>query len=117
MKLLARRAAFAASATALAGIVLPAAGSAQPHGPVATVQAVRVTVAPRVDGRLDDEGWRNAPAATEFLQRDPDEGKPASERTDLRIVYDDAAVYVGVRLFDREPNRIVRRLSRRDDFP
>ena len=78
---------------------------------------MRVAEAPRVDGQLDDAAWRDAKPATEFLQRDPDEGKPATERTEMRIVYDDDAVYVGVRLHDREPGRIVRRLSRRDDNP
>ena len=90
---------------------------AQSHGPVATVEAARVSSAPRIDGHLDDEAWRGATPATTFLQRDPDEGQPATERTELRIVYDNAAVYVGARLFDREPERIVRRLSRRDDQP
>ena len=65
----------------------------------------------------DDAAWRDVPPATEFLQRDPDEGKPATERTELRIVYDAANIFVGVRLYDREPARIVRRLTRRDDFP
>lgn len=90
---------------------------AQPHGPVPTLQAVRVSTPLRVDGHLDEEAWRAATPATGFTQRDPDEGKPATEQTELRIVYDDAAVYVGVKLRDREPAKIVRRLSRRDDFP
>jgi hypothetical protein len=91
--------------------------AAQPHGTVPVVQATRITVSPQIDGHLDDEAWRSATAATGFLQRDPDEGKPATERTELRIVFDDAAIYVGVTLHDREPDRIVRRLSRRDDYP
>ena len=68
-----------------------------------------------VDGILEDAVWAVAPAKTEFTQRDPDEGKPATEQTDLRIAYDEANIYFGVRLFDREPSRIVQRLSRRDD--
>ncbi len=50
-----------------------------------------------------------------FVERDPDEGRPATERTEVRVAYDDAAVYVAARLFDSEPARIVHRLSRRDD--
>jgi hypothetical protein len=84
---------------------------------VSTVEALRVSSAPRVDGHLDEEAWRTATPATQFTQRDPDEGKPATEVTELRIVYDDAAVYVGVRLHDRDAAKIVRRLSRRDDAP
>jgi len=91
--------------------------SAQPHGPVATVQAARVSTPPRIDGHLDEEAWRAATPVTQFTQLDPDEGKPATENTELRIIYDDSAVYVGARLHDREPSKIVRRLSRRDDAP
>ncbi len=93
----------------------PAGAQGKGHGSVATMRAVRATDAPRLDGHLDDAAWRDATPATSFLQRDPDEGKPPTERTELRIVYDAAALYVGVRLYDREPDKIVRRLSRRDD--
>jgi hypothetical protein len=84
------------------------------HGPVPTLHAVRTQSAVVVDGRLDDEVWGRTSAATEFTQRDPDEGKPATEQTELRVAYDDEALYVGVRLHDREPSRIARQLSRRD---
>jgi hypothetical protein len=84
------------------------------HGPVPVVRTVRASSTIAVDGRLDDEVWLRAEAATEFIQRDPDEGKPATERTELRVAYDDAALYVGVRLHDREASRIARQLSRRD---
>ncbi len=85
-----------------------------PHGAVPVVQAVRAATPIVVDGRLDDEAWLRAVAATAFIQRDPDEGKPVSEVTELRIAYDTAAIYVGARLRDREPARISRRLARRD---
>jgi Domain of unknown function (DUF5916)/Carbohydrate family 9 binding domain-like len=88
----------------------PAAG----HAAVAAVHAIRTSTPINIDGRLDDEVWLRAPAATEFTQRDPDEGKPATERTEMHVVYDDAALYVGVRLYDREPARIARQLARRD---
>ncbi len=84
------------TAALLAGPLTPNA-DAQPHGTVSAVQAVRVATAPRIDGHLDDEAWQSATPATEFTQRDPDEGKPATERTELRIVFDDAALYVGVK--------------------
>jgi len=80
----------------------------------ADVVAARAASAIVVDGRLDDAAWRAAAPATDFRQRDPDEGKPATESTELRIAYDDEALYVGARMRDREPKRIVRRLSRRD---
>jgi hypothetical protein len=100
----------------LAACVPTAAASEQgsTHASVPVVQAVRSNVTIVIDGRLDDEVWLRAPAATTFTQRDPDEGKPATERTELRLAYDDAALYVGVRLLDSDPSRIVRQLSRRD---
>ena len=87
------------------------------HANVPVIQAVRTSQPIRIDGRLDDAAWHQATAASAFRQIDPKEGEPASERTELRVVYDDEALYVGFRLFDSEPQRIVRRLSRRDDDP
>ena len=79
------------------------------------VRAVRVTIPPRIDGALDDEVWKLAEPAADFLQRDPDEGKPASERSEIRVVYDDEALYFGCMFFDAEPENIVARLTRRDN--
>jgi hypothetical protein len=80
-----------------------------------TLEAVRTSRPIRLDGQLDDEGWARATPAALFLQRDPDEGRAATERTELRVAYDDDALYVSARLYDAEPARIARRLSRRDD--
>ncbi len=96
------------------GFTQAGSSGSDPHGAVPSVQAVRVAQPPRIDGRLDDQAWSAAAPAAEFFQRDPDEGQPASEGTELRIVFDDEAIYVGVRLYDHEPRRIGRRLSRRD---
>jgi hypothetical protein len=85
-----------------------------PHAAVPVVRAVRATSGIVLDGRLDDDVWVRAPASSDFTQRDPEEGKPATERTELRVAYDGAAMYVGVRLFDRDASRIARQLSRRD---
>ena len=82
-----------------------------------TLRAVRVTSAPVIDGRLSDEAWAHAPVADHFRQRDPDEGQPATERTEIRVLYDDDALYVGARLYDTEPARISRRLTARDEHP
>lgn len=79
-----------------------------------TVTAVRVSHPPVIDGRLDEAAWALAPPLTDFRQVDPDEGKAASESTAVRIVYDDDALYIGVRMYDRDPARIGRHLGRRD---
>ena len=88
-------------------------GWTQP-APSRQVTAVRAPAPPQIDGRLDDRVWETAPAVSGFLQRDPDEGKPASEETRVRFAYDDNAFYVAAELSDRDPAAIVRQLSRRD---
>ena len=67
----------------------------------------------RIDGRLDEAAWAAAIPVTSFTQRDPDAGAPATERTEVRILYDGDAVYVGARLFD-STGRPSSRLGRRD---
>src|SRR5215468_12795594 len=79
-----------------------------------TVTAIRTAERPVIDGRLDDAAWERARAETGFVQNFPDEGRPPSEPTELRVLYDDDAIYVGIRCFDSHPDRIVGRLTRRD---
>lgn len=79
------------------------------------MRAVRVNPhPPRIDGVLDDLIWQHAPVSSGFIQRDPEDGEPASEKTEVRVVYDDEAVYFGVMCFDGEPDKIVAPLVRRD---
>ena len=63
-------------------------------------QAVQRSGAIQVDGKLDEAAWKSATPITEFTQSDPQEGKPATQRTEVRILYDDEALYVGARMFD-----------------
>ena len=77
--------------------------------------AVRVEEPPSLDGNvLDDPAWSNISAATGFRQTAPDEGQPASERTEVRIVFTDDTIYFGVICYDRDPNAIIVTDSRRD---
>ena len=69
----------------------------------------------RLDGDLNDAAWQAAPPVSEFLQRDPKEGAPASFRTEARVLYDATGLYVAVRAFDPEPARIKSFLTRRDE--
>jgi hypothetical protein len=74
--------------------------------------ASRAEISPVIDGRLDDAIWKSASAITGFTQRDPEEGKPASERTMVWVAYDDSALYIAARLHDSAP--VTTRLGRRD---
>ncbi len=79
--------------------------------------AVRMTndTSPIVlDGFLDDESWKRAPVATKFTQRFPDNGRPATENTEVKILYTDDAVYVGFMAYDSAPDSIIAPLFRRD---
>jgi len=78
------------------------------------LQAIRVDKAPKIDGVLEGEIWQKAPAANSFVQKQPDEGKPATERTEVRILYDNQNVYIGIMCFDSEPHRIIANEKRRD---
>jgi hypothetical protein len=69
---------------------------------------------PAIDGRLDDDVWTAAPVGGDFVQQRPNPGDPASQRTEVRVAYDDAAVYVAVRAFDTAPDSIAAQLGRRD---
>ncbi len=95
-----------------------ASGAPQAVGPVVggpRAQAVRVSDGSiSVDGVLDDEAWQSAPVVSSFSQVQPDEGQPASEATEVRIVFTANTLYVGVRCLDREPSGIIVSDARRD---
>ena len=92
----------------------PAAAQNLPGTPPPLIHAVRAVVPPVIDGRLTDEAWNTAEPATTFTQRDPDEGRAATERTEIRFLFDDEALYVAAHMFDREAALITHRMSTRD---
>ena len=110
------------AATAVVCAGLAAVARAQTHQHTAgenrreryAVHATRVDQAPRVDGILDDEVWRSAPVVDEFTQQEPDEGSPASERTEVRVLYNSRALLIAVHAFDAQPGAIVATEMRRD---
>ncbi len=85
-----------------------------PHAPP-EVRAVQLREPIHLDGKLDEGVWRTAPAATGLRQAQPHSGDSATQRTEVRFAYDDAAIYVGARMYDDSGARGVRtRLVRRD---
>ncbi len=79
-----------------------------------TGRAFRTARPPVIDGLLDDEPWLEAMPIGDFVQHEPFEGQAASERTEVRLLYDDRSLYVGVMCFDTEPARILVSEGRRD---
>ncbi|GMV06636.1 MAG: hypothetical protein AMXMBFR53_29120 [Gemmatimonadota bacterium] len=100
--------------------LIPAPALAQQGGsngrarPFPSVRAERLAEVIHMDGVLDEAAWAQATPVTEFIQLDPFEGQPVSERTEVRVLYDDDAIYVGAVLYDRSP--VSTRLGRRDGF-
>ena len=77
------------------------------------VTAVRVTEAIAVDGRLSEPAWEQAVPAADFIQKFPNNGAPSTERTEVRFLYDDDNLYVGVICFDSEPDKLSSRTCAR----
>src|SRR5262245_34500476 len=69
--------------------------------------AVRATGPIKTDGSLDEPDWARAPLAHDFIQNDPREGEPATEDTDVRVLYDANNIYIGVFAHDRDPRAIL----------
>src|SRR5437762_7092098 len=91
----------------------PAARPASDHNRDAPrASATRLTGTIHIDGSLNEAQWKSAAPIGELTQLDPAEGKPATERSDIRFMYDDDALYIGAMMYDRFPPR--GRLGRRD---
>jgi hypothetical protein len=78
------------------------------------VRAARLTEPVSIDGILSEPIWQNGNAVTDFKQRDPNEGAQPSQKTEVRVAFDDDAVYLGARCYDAHPESLMVRLSRRD---
>lgn len=85
------------------------------QGQFPALRAVRADHPISVDGVLDEDVWKQDSAVTAFTQREPDEGAAPRQRTELRIAYDDDAIYFGIRCWDTAADSIVAALVRRDN--
>ena len=100
-----------------AALAAPAAGQENhDHGGSGLhhVDARRADVAPAIDGVLDEAVWREAPMLDDFTQQEPSDGAPASERTEVRLLYDAEHLYIGVRALDSDPSGVIATEMRRD---
>ena len=88
--------------------------SAQESGELYQIGAVRVDRGPQIDGVLDDPVWQTAALVNEFVQQEPDEGAPATERTEVRVLYDGRTLFLGVHAFDSSPDGPIASEMRRD---
>ena len=95
--------------TFLLSLLFPLFVFAQP----VSLQAVKATRSPTIDGNLTDEAWKLAPIATDFIENFPTFGLKSSARTEVRILYNDDAIYVGAYLYD-DPSQIRKQITSRD---
>ena len=79
-----------------------------------SITAVRTETPLKVDGLLNDPAWQKTLFLGQFTQREPEDGAPASEKTELGFLYDEKNLYIGVKCYDSEPDKIIAREMRRD---
>ena len=93
----------------------PVANQAQPAAK-RQLKAVRITTPPKLDGVMDEAVWQTAPIASQFIELEPKPGAPEKHPTEVRVLYDDAAIYVGAIMHDVSQDSILRELSDRDNI-
>mgnify|MGYP003582861339 CR=1 FL=1 len=83
-----------------------------------SLQAQSTVESISIDGKLDEVAWENAPIATNFIMFEPDNGKPIPEgkKTEIKVLYNNDAIYIGAMMYDDEPNKILKEISQRDNF-
>ena len=71
-----------------------------------------------IDGKLDETIWQSASIAKDFIMFEPDNGKPIPEnkKTEVKILYDNDAIYIGALLYDENPEKILKEITQRDNF-
>jgi len=92
------------------------------ENPVATIRSTETEKispgsnfsAPKIDGNLDEECWQHASVNKDFVISTPNFGKPSAYNTEVKIIYDDNAIYIGAYCYDKEPHKVQRQLSVRD---
>lgn len=80
------------------------------------LRAQRINEPIKIDGKLDEISWAQAAIATDLVVSDPVPGTTPSQKTEIKVLYDDNGLYVGAMLYDTSPDSILQELSQRDDF-
>jgi hypothetical protein len=88
--------------------------AAAPNREQYQIQALRTGKPIDIDGILSDEAWRDAPMIDSFTQQEPVNGEPATERTEVKLLYDASNLYIAVHAFDSDPDHVVATEMRRD---
>ena len=88
------------------------------YGQKKTLQAKSIVDKITIDGKINEEIWKTAPVASDFIMFEPDNGKPISQgkRTEAKVLYDNSALYISALLYDDVPNKISKEVTNRDVF-
>ncbi|NQV41540.1 MAG: carbohydrate binding family 9 domain-containing protein [Candidatus Marinimicrobia bacterium] len=81
-----------------------------------TIITTRTTIIPTIDGRLEEAVWETVEPATDFYRFEPESGGNAPVKTEIRVLYDDIALYVAFKMYDPDPSSIATQLGKRDDW-
>lgn len=83
-----------------------------------TLQTKFISEKIEVDGNLDETIWQSAAVASDFIMFEPDNGKtiPENKKTEIRVLYDNDAIYIGALMLDDNPEKILREITQRDNF-
>lgn len=88
------------------------------YGQKKFLQTQFITGSISIDGKLDEAAWQNAAIASDFVMYQPDNGKPIpdNKKTEIKVLYNNDAIYIGAIMYDDEPNKILKEISQRDNF-
>ncbi|MGZ3765495.1 MAG: DUF5916 domain-containing protein [Mucilaginibacter sp.] len=97
-------------------LLLLVASVASSQSTVKKLVAVKTNTPPKIDGILDDDIWKNVPVATDFVELLPVAGlhEKNEDRTEIKIIYDNTAIYIAARMYEKDPGKIARELTTRD---
>lgn len=84
--------------------------------PIKSLKALRLSGFIHIDGIIDEEVWAKAEVATDFTQKEPNPGLASTFRSEIRLLYDNHAIYIGAKLWDPNPNKILKEYSLRDEI-
>ena len=97
------------AASPLAGLQEPASNDERP-----TMAAIHVEQGPTIDGDLSDRAWQQSEVGTDFMQHEPLDGVPATEQTEVRVVFTDSTIFFGITAYDAAPDAIIAKEMERD---
>ena len=93
--------------------ILPTVSQSQAPALLKKMQTVRTAVIPKIDGKISDSAWKQVEPVSDFIINSPDYGKPSKLKTEVWVLYDDAAIYVAAKLTD-QPGAVRKQLTARD---